>query len=130
MAKPPHSLRGHGQQPNQVQTQQVSVSRQWTGPLPPPEALEKYNRSIPNGAERIVAMAEKEQGHRIEYEKLGLSASIIEARIGQIIGAIICVGAVAGSIYAASIGAQFFAIAILSIPLLGIIKAFMRPREK
>ncbi len=30
------------------------------GPLPPPELLEAYNKIIPNGAERIVAMAEKQ----------------------------------------------------------------------
>ena len=96
MAKPQHNLRGpQRQQSSQVQPQQVSVHQQWTGPLPSPESLEKFNQVIPNGAERVVAMAEKEQSHRIEYEKLGLSASVKEARIGQFIGALICAGAIA-----------------------------------
>lgn len=30
------------------------VSAQWQGPLPPPGALEQFDRIIPNGAERIV----------------------------------------------------------------------------
>jgi uncharacterized membrane protein len=32
---------------------------QWSGPLPPPAVLEKFSQIIPNGAERIVAMAIK-----------------------------------------------------------------------
>ena len=54
----------------------------WSGPLPPPAALESFNRIIPGGAERILAMAEKEQGHRVELEKSQLAGAIKEARRG------------------------------------------------
>jgi len=81
MSKPPHNQRGQQvqQQKPQQQAHQVSVQQvqqvQWSGPLPPPEALEKFNAVIPNGADRIVKMAEAEQAHRHEYEKSGLVAS-------------------------------------------------------
>ena len=40
----------------------ISVRRSsFSGPLPSPEAFEKYNRVLPNAADRILSMAEKEQ---------------------------------------------------------------------
>ena len=40
-----------------------------SGPLPAPEQLEKYNRIIPNAAERIVKMAEDGFSHIHEIER-------------------------------------------------------------
>lgn len=37
----------------------ISFSRTHSGPLPPAEDMEKYNKVIPNGADRIMIMAEK-----------------------------------------------------------------------
>ena len=39
-----------------------------SGPLPPPEVLEKYNSAVTNGADRIMLMAEKQQEHRLLYQ--------------------------------------------------------------
>ena len=41
----------------------------WSGPLPPPAALQRYDEVLPGAAERILAMAETEQQHRMEQEK-------------------------------------------------------------
>lgn len=40
----------------------------FTGPLPPPVVLEGYEAVVPGSAERIMAMAEKEQDHRHSRE--------------------------------------------------------------
>lgn len=40
------------------------------GPLPPPRILKEYDEIIPNGAERIMRMAEKEQDSRLEVKRL------------------------------------------------------------
>ena len=40
----------------------------FSGPLPPPEILKKYDEIIPNGAERLMRMAEREQ--EMEHEKI------------------------------------------------------------
>lgn len=53
------------------------------GPLPAPETLKKYDEIIPHGAERIMAMAEKQQEHRIEMEKIVISAQVRESNKGQ-----------------------------------------------
>ena len=53
--------------PTQMQAsiQQVTFS----GPLPAPHDLEKYDKIIHNGAERIMSMAEKEQASRLEVAR-------------------------------------------------------------
>jgi len=131
MSKPPHNLRGQRQQEVQQPPQQVSVRQEWTGPLPPPAALERFNQIIPNGAERILAMAEKEQAHRIEYDKTGLPATIRESRRGQYLGAIISLVAVLGAIYTAHIGAHWsIPVALVGVPVLGLVRAIVRPRPK
>lgn len=38
--------------------------RTHSGPIPDPDTLERYNQIIPNAANRILEMAEKEQAHR------------------------------------------------------------------
>lgn len=138
MSKPPHNQRGNRpvapqspQQPSQQQ-QQVSVHAQtaWSGPLPSPAALERFNEIIPNGADRIVKMAESEQEHRIDYEKKGLAASTREAAVGQFLGAFISLAAIGAAAYTASIGAHWaVSAALVGIPVLGLVRAVVRPRR-
>jgi len=75
-------------------------------------------------------MAEKEQAHRIEYEKIGLPATIRESRRGQTLGAIISFVAVCGAIYTAYIGAHWAVpVALVGVPVLGLVRAIVRPRS-
>ncbi len=61
----------------------------YSGPIPPPEAIARYNEIIPDGANRIMTMAEKQQSHRIAIEEKAIRSNIIESRLGQIFGFII-----------------------------------------
>ncbi len=53
---------------NKTSTQITAVST-YSGPLPRPEDLAKYNEIVPGAAERILSMAEKEMRHRQEIER-------------------------------------------------------------
>ncbi len=44
------------------------MSMSFSGPLPPPTLLSDYDKIIPNGAERILAMVERQSAHREELE--------------------------------------------------------------
>jgi len=46
----------------------IRFAMSFSGPLPPPAFLKHYNDIIPNGGERIVAMAEAEQKHDHEMQ--------------------------------------------------------------
>ena len=51
----------------------------FSGPLPHPRILEEYERIVPGAAERIIAMAEKEQTQRHSLES---RTAIVESRLG------------------------------------------------
>ena len=76
-------------------------------------------------------MAEKEQAHRIEYENVGLRATTQEAKRGQFLGFLISLVAIGGAIYTAHMGAYWAVpVALVSVPVLGIIRAIVKPRTK
>jgi uncharacterized membrane protein len=109
----------------------ASVSTQWTGPLPPPEALDRFNQVIPNGAERIFKMAEAEQAHRIAHETDTLRATVAEAKRGQILGASISLLAVASALVSVWLGAHWaVTVALVGVPLMGLAKAIVDSRSR
>ncbi len=69
------------------------VVRHYQGPLPPPAMLRGYEEVVPGGAERILAMAERQAAHR----------QTIEAR-GQLFGFSLAVCAIAGGFLSAAAG--------------------------
>lgn len=89
----------------QEQPEQRSLLTQtWSGPLPPPAALEHFDRIVPGAAERILAMVEKEQAHRIDHEKSALSAAISDSKTGKAYGFFLALLAIGGAIFTAYIG--------------------------
>lgn len=57
----------------ELEPHQKEVLTQWfevafSGPLPPPQVLDGYDRLITDGADRIMAMAEREQSHRHKHD--------------------------------------------------------------
>jgi len=60
-----------------------------SGPLPDPESLISYNSVIPDGANRIMTMAEKQQDHRMAMEMMVVGSHNFQSKLGQIFGLII-----------------------------------------
>lgn len=71
-------------------------SLSFSGPLPPPGLLAKYNEVIPNGAERIVAMAERQSAHRESLEAQVVTGNVASQARGSIFAFIICLIALLG----------------------------------
>lgn len=65
--------------------QQIREVSAFSGPLPPPEAVEYYNKIIPNGADRLLKLVELQSEHRRACEEIGLNASISISKRGQIL---------------------------------------------
>jgi uncharacterized membrane protein len=91
----------NGQQnSNAVVVQQTSV-QSFSGPLPPPEILRKFDEIIPGAAERILKMAEEQSAHRKELEKRVIESDISRSKWGQILGfAIAIVGLIVSALVA------------------------------
>lgn len=78
-----------------------------------------------------MAMVEREQLHRIEYEKSRLAAAIRDTKRGQWLGATISIMAIAGSAYSAFIGAHpTVSIALVGVPIAAIVNAIVKSRSK
>ncbi len=115
------------QQQNHQQV--VQVTEQFSGPIPPPDVLERYNQIAPGAANRIIAMAEQETGHRRDMELSILSNEYREARMGQICAVIIgSLAIITGGITAVS-GAQWAGLAIGGCGVVGLVSVFIFGRK-
>jgi len=65
---------------------QITTTSHYSGPLPPAEHLMAYNNIIPDGAERIMRIAEKDQEHRIKTDSRLVNGNMMTTRLGQIFG--------------------------------------------
>jgi len=110
----------------QIKVQQLTHQ----GPLPLPQLLEQYDRVLPGCAERIVAMAEKEQGHAHAKETRGQEGDIAEAKRGQIFGLIIGLFTIFSGAYVAVRGHHFTGGFISTAGVVGLVSVFILGRKK
>lgn len=115
------------QQHNQhiVQRHQV-VSAGWSGPLPPPAALEEFNRIVPGGAERIFAQFEAEGKHRRELEQRQSKLAVREIHIGQVLAGLFALGCLAVSAFAIYLDKPWVATIFGSGTIAIVVGAFLR----
>ncbi len=99
--------------------------RQWSGPLPQPEALERYNLIVPTAAERIIKMAETQHDHRIAIEKNVVDSNISNQKLGTILGFIVAMTAILGGIFLAYEGKETSGIATIITALVGLAGVFV-----
>lgn len=59
------------------------IAEQWTGPIPPPEALEGIEHVVPGAATRIVDEAMRNGAHRREMERIVVTGNEQRSRRGQ-----------------------------------------------
>lgn len=111
-----------------------SALETFSGPLPPPDALERYDQILPGSAERILAMAERQATHRHDLEKSALRNDAREARLGQILGFLIATIAIgAGStvaLYAPQTGGQIAGGLIGATGLATLVGVFVYGRKR
>lgn len=91
----PASLRDALSQPG-VSPQLVSMtlaafSASYAGPLPPAEQFRAYEEVLPGSADRLLAMAERQQAHRMNLEQTAVNEASDRSRWGLRLGFIIAV---------------------------------------
>ena len=93
--------------------------------MPPPAMLVEYNDAVPNGAERILVMAERQSSHRMEMEAKTLDSDHRLAQTGQWIGLVVVLAVLALAGYMAYIGATTAAVAVIGIDVVGLAAVFV-----
>ncbi|WP_444878207.1 DUF2335 domain-containing protein [Citrobacter koseri] len=107
----------------------VSHETSFSGPLPPPEIIRDYDKILPGGAERIFAMAEKEQAHRHNIDSTAVNGAISKDKRGQWMGFSIAVIILAIASVFAWRGNTTFAGTLIAIDLLGLVSVFVLGRR-
>lgn len=80
-------------------TFQAEASLSYNSPLPPPEILAGYGRTQADAPERILAMAERQEAHRQQMEKIVIEAGAANASKAVNIAAYIATLFVGASVY-------------------------------
>ena len=95
------------------QSSHTISAQYYSGPIPPPEALQRYDNITPGLAARLVGMAEAEAKHRHEVESQIVESNCAEARAyhteisrGQLFGLVITLMALVVGAYVAVQGRE------------------------
>lgn len=118
-------------------TQQIVAEHTTTsGPIPPPEVLERYDSIIPDGGSRIMAMAETQAAHRQQMECQIVAAQIRDAqddrrekRRGQWCGLTIGLAGIIGSAYAIVNGHPIAGSVLGGATLVSLVTVFVAGRK-
>jgi len=70
-------------------TREIVQQQSFSGPIPSPDILDRYNQIIPNAAERILTMAESDAQHQRDIEMLAIKCQASENRRGQYFGVVV-----------------------------------------
>ena len=115
--------------PKDKQQQATSIfmacQKSFSGPIPSPEDFQGYGQVLPSAPERILGMAEKQQNHRMEMERMIANRDLRLSERGQIFGFIITLLFLGAAILFALSGHDTIGIILLSTTLLGSIAVFV-----
>lgn len=109
---------------HQVVQQEISHSS-WSGPIPPPAALREFNEIIPDGANRILSMAERQSAHRISLESANLRGDISRSYLGTWFAFIIVITSIGAGAVVAIYGDPQYGAAIAAVPSVGMVGVFI-----
>lgn len=131
---------GAGRQPpneSAVEIRQTRVVEQYSGPIPPPDTMERYEALVPGAADRILRMAEREaeHGHALQRTTLGADiearceALAIERR-GQLFALAVVVLSLGATVALALTGHEVPAAAVGGATLVSLATAFLGTRRR
>lgn len=102
----------------------------FAGPLPAPDLLCEYDRVLPGAAERIIAMSEREAGHRhsVEMRMLGIHGR--NSTLGICSGLLVGLAAIVGGVVAVVRGADLAGSGVALTGLAALVGVFVVQRRR
>lgn len=107
-----------------------SVQTTYISPIPPPEILKGYNEVVNNGAERILAMAEKQSNHRMQLEDYAIKEQLRQSGRGQNYGLVIAIFGLVLAGVLAVLGYEKLAIVLATTTIVGLVTVFVLGKKK
>jgi uncharacterized membrane protein len=99
------------------------------GPLPDPHTLKQYNEIIPNGADRVMKMAENQSAHRIEIEKIVINSQTKESKRGQVFALTIGIVIIVGGVTCILLKHEWSGSIISTIDIVGLVSVFLAGKK-
>jgi len=82
---------GNSSNDEKIIVHEQRIHKSFSGPLPHPDVLQRFEEVTTGSAERIIKMAEEQSLHRRELERKVIEADISRSKRGQILGFIIAI---------------------------------------
>ena len=101
-----------------------------SGPIPDPETLERYDSIIPNGAERIMIMAEEQSKHRRAIETKVVGEQTKSSKRGQIFAALLAVLLIAAGTWAYQTDHDEVSGTIFGVTVVGLVAVFIAGKRQ
>jgi len=96
----------------------------FSSPLPPPSVLARYNDVIPGGADRILAMAERQSAHRESLEASIVHGNLEMQRRGSNRAFALALIIILGGIYLMATGKNAWGFAAIITSLVSLVSVF------
>lgn len=112
------------------QVLQIQKAEMFSGPVPPPEIIEKYERIYPGAAKIIFEEWDGQVKHRHHIEKGIVWTDNIKSILGVIFGFLAVMAAISGGVYTAISGLQLFGGGLSLAGLAMIATAFITSRKR
>jgi uncharacterized membrane protein len=108
-----------------AQLVKVAATLSYSGPLPPPEALQRYDQIFPGAADRIIKMAESQHEHRQKLEKTVVESNSFSQKVGLILGFVVAMTAIVGGIWLAHEGKSGSGVTAIIAALAALVGVFV-----
>ena len=108
----------------------VVAAQAWQGPLPPPVEVERFQKLLPDAAERLFKMAEEEHRHRIEMERLEVVSHVRRLSRGQFLALGLALSFLAGAVICAFFGATAIGVTIAGATIVGLVNSMLNPKRR
>ncbi|MDR0955326.1 MAG: DUF2335 domain-containing protein [Rikenellaceae bacterium] len=102
----------------------------FSGPMPSPRMMADYEKVLPGAAERIIAMTEEQQRHRIALEKVVIPKQVKQSGRGQVFAFSICILMLLFAGYCVSAGAEWTAVITIVLALVSVVGLFITGKYK
>ena len=103
----------------------VRMAQSWMGPIPSPEALARYEKTLPGAADRVVTMAERQLAHRQQAETALVRNDARARMAGLIAGLVAVLAALALAGVLAALGQPVWAFAIALVEITALAGVFV-----
>ena len=92
--------------------------------------LLKYDEVFPGLANKIVSLAENQSAHRQRIESKVIDSNVSSQLLGLILGAVICLVAIAGGIYLILNDKDISGLAAIIVPLVSLSTVFLYSKRE